>query len=228
MLMLLTVWPLPMGVVAAGLGVLMLVFGGRSELVRGVLLLVLGLFPAASTLWLSVRADASGITVRNPFRRYRVPWDKVVLISSVESPGYYDPSHIEITRGGGWALPDGYSFRVAATFGLGDVERKQVVERLVAEGEALGFAIKTALGQPWEVWSTLVGEPESEPTETEYAWRLRVQSEAPELVRCAICGRIGPVAEMEPFGQNSEEPAWYCRENEACGTSSEASEAMLV
>lgn len=160
-----TNWPLLMLVVAAPLGVLIL--GHGSDLVVGVILLLLGLFGVASTLWLSVRADTAGITVRNPFRSYRVPWDEVVLIASVESGGYWWPSHIEVTRGSTWALPDGYPFTIAATVGLGDSERRKIVDDLVAQGKALGFDIRTASGHQSEVWSTLVAEPEAEPRETE-------------------------------------------------------------
>jgi Bacterial PH domain len=219
-------WPHLLMVVVAGLSVMLLVGRGRSEVVAGILLLLLGLLAAASTLWLSIRADAAGITIRNPFRSYRIAWDDVVLVSSVKANGYWWPSHIEVTRAGTWALPDGYSFSVGVTFGLGDVERGKIVEHIAAQGEALGFDIRTASGHQWEVWSRMVAQ--SEPAETEYAWRVRVEAEAPETVRCAMCGRIGPPGDMEPFGRDSGEPAWYCRSNDACSTSVEPSEELRV
>jgi hypothetical protein len=225
--LLLTGWTLRMMIIAAGLSLVLLVPANpRADRLLGFLLLLLGPVAIASTLWLSVRADAAGIRVRNPLRRYRVPWDKVELISSVGGWGYYDPSHVEIMRGGTWALPDGYPFALAVTSGLGHAERAKIVEDLVAEARAHGFDIKTASGQQWEVWSTLVPEPAAAPRKSEQAFRQRAYTAAPELVQCVICGRLRRPAEMEPFGEESEEPAWYCRDGDACSRLETAAQGM--
>jgi len=87
----LTVWllagrsPHQVLVIVGGLGVALLALGnGESQQLVGACFLSLGAFAFASTLWLSMRADAKGVRVVNAFRVYRVPWNKVDLISSVQ------------------------------------------------------------------------------------------------------------------------------------------------
>jgi hypothetical protein len=218
LLMLTTTW-LQFATFAAAPVVLILVLPanqGHSRLI-GALVLLPAVIAAVSTLWLSVRATSEGITVQNALRRYRLPWETVRMFSSVEGGRIYQPSHVEIQRGGTWVLPDGYPFTIGVTIGLDDRARTEIVTALVEEGRAHGFDLKTAAGPQWEVWSKLV--PKSVPAlgEADPAWRHHVEIAAPSEVECIICGHRGPHAEMEPFGQQADEPSWYCRDSDACG-----------
>jgi hypothetical protein len=189
---------------------------GHSRLI-GALLLLPAVLAAVSTLWLSVRATSEGITVQNALRRYRLPWETVRMVSSVKGGRIYQPSHVEILRGGTWALPDGYPFTIGVTIGLDDRARTQIVTALVEEGRANGFNLETAAGPQWEVWSKLV--PTSVPAlgEADAESRHHVEITSPSEVECVICGHRQPQAEMEPFGEQADEAAWYCRDSDACG-----------
>ena len=142
--------------IVGGLGVALLALGnGESQQLVGACFLSLGAFAFASTLWLSMRADAKGVRVVNAFRVYRVPWNKVDLISSVQRErAFYAPGHVEIRRSGTWALPDGYSIKVGATAGLDDDARAVVVAALLAEARVHGFNPAQAAGRRWEIWRT--------------------------------------------------------------------------
>jgi len=219
----LTVWllagrsPHQVLVIVGGLGVALLALGnGESQQLVGACFLSLGAFAFASTLWLSMRADAKGVRVVNAFRVYRVPWNKVDLIASVQRErALYAPGHVEIRRSGTWALPDGYSIKVGATAGLDDDARAVVVAALLAEARVHGFNPAQAAGRQWEIWRTPRPQGAAPSAGGQSGLRPRLEQEIPDQVRCAICGRHGRPVEMEPFGQAGE-PAWYCRDSDAC------------